>query len=114
MDAGFTTSFYKMLDIMYDHGNNDTKELSISMKRQLGISVVEQPAVVPVPAPQSPPPDIASNSSSSSSNTTGNGASKCVCVCVCAHVCVCVCACVMHMHAFISMSECHDCKESAQ
>ena len=68
LDAGFTTSFYKMLDIMYNYGNSGTKELAVSMKKQLGISVVEQSTAVPVQPQQ--PDVIVSNS-----NTNGNGAS---------------------------------------
>ena len=34
LDAGFTKSFYKMLDIMYYHGNDSTKELAIAMGRK--------------------------------------------------------------------------------
>ena len=95
-----------MLDIMYDHGNSGTKELSISMKRQLGISVVEQPAVVPVPAPQPQPPVVPVSqpkppdiiSSSSSSNTIENGASECLCVCVCVtHALQCILHSSIHL-----------------
>lgn len=34
LDAGFTKSFFKMLDIMYYHGNDTTKELAVAMGRK--------------------------------------------------------------------------------
>jgi len=81
LDAGFTTSFYKMLDIMYKYGTGGTKELAVAMKKQLGISVVEQSTKVnvPVQVPQPQQPDVVSNSST---NGNGAGASECMYVCV--------------------------------
>ena len=39
LDAGFTKSFYKMLDIMYYYGNDSTRELAIAMGRKEEASV---------------------------------------------------------------------------
>ena len=39
LDAGFTKSYYKMLDIMFYYGNDATKELAIAMgKKEEGLS----------------------------------------------------------------------------
>ena len=34
LDAGFTMSYYNMLDIMYYYGNNSTKELAVAMGKK--------------------------------------------------------------------------------
>ena len=34
LDAGFTKSYYKMLDIMYYYGNDATKELAVAMGKK--------------------------------------------------------------------------------
>ena len=58
---------------MYNYGNGGTKELAIAMKKQLGMSVVEQSTEVNalVQASQPRQPDVVV----SNSNTNGNGAS---------------------------------------
>ena len=43
LDAGYTKSYYKMLDIMYDHGNDPTKELAVAMRKK-GEAPVKSPS----------------------------------------------------------------------
>ena len=38
MEAGFTKSYYKMLDIIYDYGNDAARDLAVAMGKKEEIS----------------------------------------------------------------------------
>ena len=38
MEAGSTKSYYKMLDIIYDHGNDTARDLAVTMGKKEEIS----------------------------------------------------------------------------
>lgn len=76
LDAGFTKSYYNMLDIMYDHGNDSTKQLAIVMGRK------EEVAVSPLATPTSPAAkDFQRHSSSASNNSSIYSPTGYLCVC---------------------------------